>query len=346
MNYYYGGKYIIVHTINNSFNCPTIYRDTVDLPAPPVVSMSTADSFACYGTDITMKANVLNGKPNYSYKWDRYTYDYDTTKQTITVKNPTFVAGDTFQSLKFTNFQKDTVIRVEVTDGDGCVFYDTAAILVKPLPILSLGPDPRICTYENFTFDAQNADTVDYYWNTGDTTQTINVHIEKDYSVTVVERTWLCEEKDTVHLYVNDTAIALAGLDTTICHQQSANLIGGHKPSKESAVYEWTDLGASKKLGTKKDYVVSPRNTNSNGGSLQSYNYEIYVKVTQGGHTCENYDTVTVNVNTLPVVQWLKKPLPSECFDYGDIELNSFLNVGKTNGVQIWGGTLKREIIW
>ena len=72
-----------------------------DLPAPPVVSMSTADSFACYGTDITMKANVLNGKPNYSYKWDRYTYDYDTTKQTITVKNPTFVAGDTFQSLKF-----------------------------------------------------------------------------------------------------------------------------------------------------------------------------------------------------------------------------------------------------
>jgi hypothetical protein len=32
MNYYYGGKYIFVHTINNSFNCPTIYRDTVEFP--------------------------------------------------------------------------------------------------------------------------------------------------------------------------------------------------------------------------------------------------------------------------------------------------------------------------
>jgi gliding motility-associated-like protein len=343
MNYYYGGKYIIVHTINNSFNCPTIYRDTVELPAPPMVSMATQDSFACFGTDITMKANVLNGKPDYSYKWDRYTYDYDTVRQDIRVKNATHVSGDTFQSLKFTKFQKDTVIRVQVTDGDGCIFYDTAAILLKPLPILNLGPDPRICTYENFTFDAQNADTVDYYWNTGDTTQTINVHIEKDYMVTVVERKWLCEEKDTVHLYVNDTAIALAGSDTTICHQQSANLIGGHKPASQSAVYEWTDIGGNKKLGTKKDYVVNPRNTNANGGSLQSYNYSVYVKVTQGGHTCEDYDTVTVNVNTLPVVVWSKKPLPSECYDYGDIELNSFLNVGKTNGVQIWGGSLRKR---
>jgi len=36
-----GGMYIIVHTVNNSFNCPTIYRDTVILPEPPKVIMAT-----------------------------------------------------------------------------------------------------------------------------------------------------------------------------------------------------------------------------------------------------------------------------------------------------------------
>jgi gliding motility-associated-like protein len=343
MNYYYGGRYIVVHTINNSFNCPTIYRDTVELPAPPMVSMATADSFACFGTDITMSANVLYGKPDYKYIWDRYPYRFDTVNLVNIVSDSFRINSDTLNTLTIRDFRKDTIIRVQVTDGDGCIFYDTASILVKPLPKLNLGPDKRICTYETMTFDAQNADTVKYYWSTGDTTQMITVNVDKNYWVTVVEKTFKCEQKDTVRLFVNDTVIALAGADTTICHQQSANLKAQHRPANQSVVYEWTDIVPNRVLGSNANYTVSPRNTNATGGSLQSYSYGLYAKVTQGGHTCEHRDTVVVNVNTLPVVQWTRKPLPSRCYDYGDIELNSFLNVGRTAGVQIWGGSLARR---
>ncbi|MGB1093199.1 MAG: gliding motility-associated C-terminal domain-containing protein [Bacteroidia bacterium] len=342
MNYYYGGKYIFVHTINNSFNCPTIYRDTVEFPAPPRVIMATADTFACFGTDITLKPTVLDGKKDYSYKWDRYTYRYDTVSQKMKISNQFHVDGDTLDQLKMPSIQKDTVIRIQVTDGDGCIFYDTAAIFVKPLPILDLGPDQRICTYETQIFDAQNLDTVQYYWSTGDTTQTITVHVEDDYDVLVVEQTWFCEQRDTVHLYVNDTAIAIPNNDTTICNEQSVELVAAHSPSAESAIYEWVDITGGKTLGSQTNYTVSPRNTGPNGGSEQNFLYSLYTKVTQGGHSCEHTDTMQITVNALPVVKWLKKPLPSECFDYGDIELNSFLNVGKDNGVRIWGGSFEK----
>jgi hypothetical protein len=55
MNYYYGGKYIIVHKLISSSSCVTIYSDTVILTQPPKVILAKADSFACYGTTFYVK---------------------------------------------------------------------------------------------------------------------------------------------------------------------------------------------------------------------------------------------------------------------------------------------------
>ena len=141
MNYYYGGKYIIVHKLTSSQSCVTIYSDTVILTQPPKVILAKADSFACYGSTFTLKAKVIAGKPTLKYKWNN---------------------GDTLDYTTIKNFKKDSTLMLEVTDGDGCKFRDTTYTFVKPLPVISLGPDKVICTYETNTFDGQNNDTVKY----------------------------------------------------------------------------------------------------------------------------------------------------------------------------------------
>ncbi|MFN5890538.1 MAG: hypothetical protein ACK448_09090, partial [Bacteroidota bacterium] len=128
MTFYKGGKYIIVHTVNNSDNCPTIYRDTVIIPDPPVVTLATKDTFACKGTTMNLYANVLFGKSPFSYYWTRITKDTGLNSPWKAEKHND---GDTLKDLTIPNINRDSTIRVRVKDGDGCIFYDTVTIFLK-----------------------------------------------------------------------------------------------------------------------------------------------------------------------------------------------------------------------
>jgi len=177
-------------------------------------------------------------------------------------------------------------------------------------------------------------------WSTMDTTQKIEINVAGKYRVTVTETKWLCQRSDTMELFVNDTVVANAGPDVTICHLKSTLLAAQHEPVNRSADYTWYDLTGGKTLGSDMGYTVSPKNSNTPGQSAQNFYYRLYTTVEQGGHTCEDDDTVMVKVNTLPFVKWDPKPLKAQCYDYGDIELNNFFNRGKENGVRMWAGSL------
>jgi len=334
MTFKMGGKYIIVHTVNNSFNCPTIYRDTIIVPNPPTVVMANKDTFACKGTTINILPKVLNAKPTYKFSWSRLMVDTATKG----FKNESRFPQDTLDNLSIPNINRDSAIRIKVTDGDGCIFYDTMTIFVKPLPVIGLGPDKRICTYETATFDAQNNDTVKYLWNSGDTTQKITKNVKGDYIVKVTEKRFKCIMLDTVALFVNDTVTAISGPDLTICNLSSSLLSAQHKPIAQTGSYIWKDITKNTVLGSNMGYTVTPKNTNSAGGSAQLFTYSLYVSVKQSNYTCEDYDTMVIKVNTLPFVKWDPKPLKAQCFAYGDLELNSFFNRGKVSGVRIWSG--------
>jgi gliding motility-associated-like protein len=303
-----GGKFIVVHTVSNSDNCPTIYRDTIEVPDPPIAILATADTFACHGDDITMEPLILNAKAPFEYYWTR---------------PDTHVAGDTFAQISLPNVQEDTTLIVRIIDGDGCIFYDTVKINHKPLPVLDLGIDRRICTYESVTFNAGHDDTMYYSWNTLDTTQFITVVDDKDYTVRVTDTIWGCYQDDTVRLYVNDLVIADAGIDQMICTKDSASIIANHSPALFSATYNWTDITGGLPLGTNKSYKVSPKNNNGNGNSAIINYYRLFTRVTQDTHSCVAVDTMAVKINTLPKVKW--STLDPECWVYGDILLNPFI---------------------
>ena len=327
MTFYKGGKYIVVHTVNNSDNCPTIYRDTIIIPDPPTAVLATADTFACYKTKLVLEANVLFAKLPYHYYWTRpYLH----------------MAGDTFNSITLGSVDRDSTIMVRVTDGDGCIFWDTATVFMKPLPEKPMMPDQRICTYQQATFDALHSDTMYYLWNTGDTTRTITDHLAGDYIVKLTDTIWGCEMKDTVHLFVNDTVVSLAGSDKAICTNDKYDIIANHRNASLTPNYQWTDLKTGTVLGSNQKYTVQPKNTNPNGGAAQYFSYELFTKITQVGVTCEHRDTMTIKVNTLPVVSWTKNPLDAQCHDYGDIRLDPFVSrpfnsLWKPGSTMIWG---------
>jgi gliding motility-associated-like protein len=307
MNYYYGGKYIVVHTVNNSFNCPTIYRDTVELPQPPKVILAELDSFACFGTNFKLSPRTLAGKLPFSYRWN---------------------TGDTTETKEIKNFRQDTTLLLEITDADGCKFSDTVFTPVKPLPVISLGPDKVICTYETNIFDGQNNDTVKYLWNTGDTTRYLTTNLKGLYWVKITDTTYSCVKYDTAILVVNDTVVSNAGPNQAICDKDTFTLKASHNPFILSPTYTWGGLGGLSTYKLKSDITKS------------AYMFTLKTVLTQNGRSCEDMDTIFVRVKPLPNVSW--KKLDPECYDYGNIWLQDFFNKPHTLGSwDIWSGTLK-----
>ena len=306
MNYYYGGKYIIVHKLTSANVCATIYSDTVILTQPPKVILAKADSFACYGTTFTLKAKVIAGKPTLKYKWNN---------------------GDTLDYTTVKNFKKDSTLMLEVTDGDGCKFRDTTYTFVKPLPVINLGSDKVICTYETNTFDGQNNDTVKYLWSRGDTTRYITSNLKGLYWVRITDKTFKCVKYDTAILVVNDTVISNAGPNQAICDKDTFTLTASHRPPLLSPTYTWGGLGGLSTYKLKSDITKS------------AYMFTLKTMLTQNGHSCEDMDTMFVRVKPLPKISWSPKPLKPQCYSYGSIWAETFLVKPHNFGTyDIWNG--------
>ena len=306
MNYYYGGKYIIVHKLISSSSCVTIYSDTVILTQPPKVILAKADSFACYGTTFTLKAKVIEGKPTLKYRWNN---------------------GDTLDNTTIKNFKADSTLMLEVTDGDGCKFRDTTYTFVKPLPVINLGPNKVICTYETNTFDGQNNDTVKYLWSRGDTTRYITTNLKGQYWVRITDTTFKCVKYDTAILVVNDTVISNAGPNQAICDKDTFTLTASHRPPLLSPTYTWGGLGNLSTYKLKSDIAKS------------TYMFTLKTVLTQNGRACEGMDTMFVRVKPLPKISWSPKPLKPQCYSYGSIWAETFLVKPHNLGTyDVWNG--------
>lgn len=293
-----GGKYIVTHTINNNFNCPTVKTDTIIIP--PVLDVQLAfgkDTFACYGETLTLGPRISNGIPSYSFLWARPTQH---------------TPGDTLSTLQVKIVQ-DTTLSLQITDINQCTDSDTIRVFMKKLPIVDVGPDKRLCTYQDYTIDAQHADTVDYYWlPTFDTTRTLKVNKAGIYKVQVQDTTWGCYGYDEMELFVNDTVVAIAPPDMEICWGKNASIKADGRPKQYTTLFTWRDINKNVGLGNDTLLIQSPKTDNC---------YSLHMQVTQSGLQCEDYDTVCVKVNPLPV--FTLDQIQPKCYVEGDINLHA-----------------------
>ncbi|MBR9921568.1 MAG: T9SS type A sorting domain-containing protein [Bacteroidetes bacterium] len=149
-----GVYFVDVATIDGCFASDTIsvtFRDTIEIDLG-------ADFAICEGESATLIATAGAST---------YTWSNDEVNQSISVDE----AG---------------TYGVVLTTFEGCTSEDEVTVSVNPLPVVDLGTDTIICEEEApYVLDAGTG--TDYFWNTGDVTQTIEVSETGFYEVAVVD---------------------------------------------------------------------------------------------------------------------------------------------------------------
>ncbi len=127
---------------------------------------------------------------------------------------------------------------VEVTNTNtGCVASDTINLVINPLPIVNLGNDTILCSYQNLLIES-NVPAVSYNWNTGETTPNITVASSGLYSVEVIDANG-CENSDQINVLVNPIFSIDLGVDRPFC--EGSTVILDLDTVFTNATYQWYD---------------------------------------------------------------------------------------------------------
>jgi hypothetical protein len=100
---------------------------------------------------------------------------------------------------------------VKVTDENNCTGSDTVKVVVREKPLVNLGADTSLCNQGTMVLDAGD-DGIDYYWSSGQTTQTIVASHEGTY-VAFVTNGDGCTATDTFNLVYNGNFPTVQGIE-------------------------------------------------------------------------------------------------------------------------------------
>jgi gliding motility-associated-like protein len=84
---------------------------------------------------------------------------------------------------------------------NGCVISDTINVLIKPSPVVNIGPDTSVCIKNPILLDAGNIGAA-YLWNTGATSQQITVAKPGTYIIRITQDG--CQASDTAEVDQGD----------------------------------------------------------------------------------------------------------------------------------------------
>jgi hypothetical protein len=149
-----------------------------------------------------------------------------------------------------------------VTDiVNGCTASDTVIVGITTPPAVDLGADiTAVFCAGSVMLDAGNPGMT-YLWNTGETTQTINVSATGTYYVTVTNEDD-CSASDTINITVNTQVVTVdLGNDTTFmnCHALTLDLDAGNP----GATYVWSTTETTQMISvtTSGTYYVTVTDT-------------------------------------------------------------------------------------
>jgi len=239
------GRYIV--TVDDGNGC--IGRDTVDVVFLDKPSISLGlDTISQCGGCVHLDPGSGSGL---TYQWS---------------------TGDTTEAINYCKVGSANIM-VKVTNELGCYVSDTVNVTISPGLTVHLGNDTITCD-SVVNLDAGNPG-VKHLWNTGDTTQTVQIKKSGVYYVDVEDAVG-CKGIDTIHIRMNPTPHVDLGADPKPVCGSCIHLDAGNFPS---STIQW-----------------------STGQSASSINYctlgtqDVSVKVTNE-FGCSDADTVHVSID-------------------------------------------------
>jgi uncharacterized protein (TIGR02145 family) len=157
-------------------------------------------------------------------------------------------------------------------------------VVVKPLPVIDLGPDQSLCPGNTVTLNAGPGNN-SYLWSTGATTQTIIVNAAGTYWANVTKNG--CSARDTIVISYYTLNPLNLGADTTVCQGVTRTFDAG---PCIGCTYQWGNITSGQ----------------PNIGSGQTYTTGIagkYMVTTTDTHGCLNRDTVQLFVTPVDTVK-------------------------------------------
>ena len=181
--------------------------------------------------------------------------------------------GQTTQSIEVTNSGEYSV---EIVNWGKCITKDTTSIVFDSVPVVDLGDDIQICQGNSVSLDAQNSE-LDFLWNTGDTSQEIEVFSSGIFGVEAINSNG-CIGSDSILVKVNPLPMVRLGNDSVLCSGQIYSL----NAENQGANYLWNSGESSQTISVSK------------GG--------VYVVVVTDDKGCSSSDTVKLDFNELPEI--------------------------------------------
>jgi len=287
---------LIVRVQNRNSSC--INRDTIYVKTNPlpIVNLSSRDSL-CSGASLPLGADPVAG---YNYSW-----------APVAGLSGTNIANPVISLTANPGLPYDTIYTLTVTIGNtGCVNDKPISIRVNPLPVPNAGPDLDVCSGDTIRIGTPIGAGFNVVWtpaqglsdssiarpvvqltnpNTGGANQT------QQYVIRLTNGQTGCRNADSAVVTIKPLPIAVAALTDTvvICSEQSANL-GSNALTNHA--YSWNPA-----TGLTSPTASNPTVTLSNSGQVSLYTQYI-LSVNNSSSTCSNSDTVTVQVNPLPIV--------------------------------------------
>lgn len=164
----------------------------------------------------------------------------------------------------------------KVTNSYTCSNTDTINITLRQNPVVDLGNDTIVCNGVTLTLDP-GSDGTQYFWNTGQVTQTIGVTSTGSYNVFVTNNV-ACTVSDTINVTMQGELPTISGIQISNNGQYTFHFTAVYPQNVIG--YDW-DFGDS----SAHSYSASPTHTYTDGGN--------YVVVLRLSSTCGFLDDST-----------------------------------------------------
>jgi hypothetical protein len=216
----------------------------------------------CNGTTVTFTAVPVNGGSSPSYQWKKN--NINTGSNTSTYIDSTLNDHDTIVCIVTSSAQCST---------NSIVSSQEIAMTVHAIPSPSITGTPAFCTGDSTVLSA-GAGFAAYAWSNGATTQTVNVNIAGDYSVTV--STGFCSGASAAVSVIESSAPLQPDAFTT----SSLNVFKGQNgviytvPAVAGVAYTWNYTGTGATINGTSNSVTVDFSASATSGvlSVTAYN--------------------------------------------------------------------------